>query len=73
MKIKEITISKGFKMSKNYNSVDVSVSMTALLDETDKEIDVYDELSEIVDQNLEIEINDQITKLAKLAKERKFE
>jgi len=40
MKIKEITIGKDYKISKNYNSIGASMSLTIELDENDNIDDV---------------------------------
>ena len=72
MFIKEITIGKAFKLSKNYNSTDASVFMTASLTEKDDPEEVYDELSGLVSDNLAIEIKEQTKKLAEIAREGKY-
>ena len=55
MKITEITVSKGFKFSANYNSVDGNVSITGKLDPEDKYEEEYVKISELVDAELEEE------------------
>lgn len=63
MKIKEITVGKSYKLSRNYNSVETQISMTALLDENENEEEVFNELAEYVDGLAVIEIENQVKKL----------
>jgi|GEM_PF-4615396 len=73
MKIKEITIGRSFKLSKNYNTCEASVFITVSLDDKkDNPEEVYDELSDLVNENLRVDIKEQANTMALIAKEGKF-
>lgn len=64
MKIKEVVVSKGMKLSVNYQTVQANVSLKAELEDGENEVDVYNKLSEMVEKMLDMEIDKQIELLA---------
>jgi len=56
MKIKELTVSKGVKVSVNYNSITVNVSLTAEVDENDDVKTVREELSQMINNFIDDEL-----------------
>jgi hypothetical protein len=56
MKIKEITIGKSFKISKNYNSLEANLSMTIEIDENDQ----YEQIIEDTYKLIEIKCKEQL-------------
>jgi len=50
MKIKEITIGKDYKISKNYNSLGASMSLTIELDENDNVYEVIKNHYEMIEE-----------------------
>ena len=64
MKIKEVVVSKGMKLSVNYQTIQANVSLKAELEGMENEVDVYNKLSEMVEKMLDMEIDKQIELLA---------
>lgn len=62
MNIKEITVSAGLKLSKNYNVSDSQVSIKAEVDH-DNYLSEYEELSKIVHGLVDSEVSEGIKKL----------
>lgn len=56
MKIKEITVGKSYKISKNYNSLEASLSMTIELEETDQ----YEKIIEDTYKLIELKCKEQL-------------
>jgi hypothetical protein len=72
MKITSMTITKGMKLSKNYNSIDAVISLTAELDGKEDLEKAYDMLSVKVTKRLSQNVSEQIDLLAETAKEKRF-
>ena len=53
MRVKEITITKGVKITHNYNSIDGNVGVVMVVDEGDKVKDVFLMTNKLVDDELE--------------------
>ena len=56
MKIKELTVSKGVKVSVNYNSITVNVSLTVEVDENEDVKAVREELSQMINNFIDDEL-----------------
>jgi hypothetical protein len=60
MKLKEISISKGIKVSIDYNSVSANISLSAEIDEGEDINEVFSQLSEFAEKMLDVEVDNQI-------------
>lgn len=72
MKPKTLTISRGAKFSKNYNTFEAHVSLTVELDDKDNFEEVYTKTSKEVGDMVCEELNDHITDMQGMVKEKGF-
>lgn len=72
MRFAAITISKGFKFSKNYNTATADVSLTCQIEEEENLDEVVGYVSDTVAELATDEINKQIAEMDKISKEKRF-
>ena len=72
MKTKTLTISRGAKFSKNYNTLESHVSLTVELDDKDSFAKVYEETAKLVGDTICDDLDEHIEDMKALAKEKGF-